>query len=362
MKNNENKTPAIGTAIEIFIRLALLVLLIAWCFQILYPFSSVILWGIILALALAPVYNAINSRLNDSRKWTATIIIVIGLLILILPSWWLIDSAIEGTKELHTHLEAGTLTIPPPEEKVKDWPLIGDKTYNMWEQASVNIDDFTTKYSDQILNFGKSFVDSILDIATTILQFVLAIIIAGILLATKGTEDISKKILSRLVGERGDLIAKLSADTVGNVTKGVLGVAVIQSLLIGIGFLLAGVPYAGLWAVLVFLLAVLQLPPTLLVIPIIVYLFSIMGTVPAVLWSIYLFLASISDNILKPILLGKGAPVPMLVIFLGVVGGFMFSGFIGLFTGAIVLSLGYRMFIFWLDEDSKSMEAGIEIK
>ena len=189
-----------------------------------------------------------------------------------------------------------------------------------------------------------------------ILQFALAIIIAGILLATKGTEDISKKILRRLVGERGDSIAQLAGDTVGNVTKGVLGVAVIQSLLIGIGFLLAGVPYAGLWAVLVFLLAVLQLPPTLLVIPIIIYLFSIMGTVPAVLWSIYLFLASISDNVLKPILLGKGAPVPMLVIFLGVVGGFMLSGFIGLFTGAIILSLGYRMFIFWLDEDSKSME------
>ncbi len=355
MKNNENSAPPILTAVEIFIRLALLVLLIAWCFQILYPFSGVILWGLILALALAPVYNSINTRLSNSPKLTATIIIVIGLLILILPSWWLIDSAIAGVKELSAHLEAGTLTIPPPEEKVKDLPLIGDKTFDLWQQASVNIDDFTTKYSDQILNFGKSFVDSILNIATTILQFALAIIIAGILLATKGTENISKKIFRRLIGERGDLITKLAADTVGNVTKGVLGVAIIQSLLIGIGFLLAGVPYAGLWAVLVFLLAVLQLPASLLVIPIIVYLFSIMGTLPAVLWSIYLILASISDNILKPILLGKGAPVPMLVIFLGVVGGFMLSGFIGLFTGAIVLSLGYRMFLFWLDGEGDAV-------
>jgi predicted PurR-regulated permease PerM len=362
MKNNENQNPPVRTAVEIFIRIALLVLLIAWCFQILYPFSSVILWGIILALALAPVYNTINARLNDSPKWTASIIILTGLLILILPSWWLIDSAIEGTKELQSHLEAGTLTIPPPEEKVKDWPLIGDKTFSLWQQASLNIDDFTTKYSDQILNFGKSFIESILNIATTILQFALAIIIAGVLLATKGTEDISKKILRRLVGERGDYIAKLAGDTVGNVTKGVLGVAVIQSILIGIGFLLAGVPYAGLWAVLVFLLAVLQLPVSLLVIPIIIYLFSIMGTVPAVLWSIYLFLASISDNVLKPILLGKGAPVPMLVIFLGVVGGFMLSGFIGLFTGAIVLSLGYSMFIFWLNEDNSSKDADNETK
>ena len=360
MKNNENHTTPVRTAVEIFIRISLLVLLIAWCFQILYPFSSVILWGIILALALAPVYNAINSRLNDSPKWTTTIIIVTGLLILILPSWWLIDSAIHGAKELHTHLETGTQTIPKPEEKVKEWPLIGERIFNMWQLASENIDDFTTKYSDQILNFGKSFVDSILNVATTILQFVLAIIIAGILLSTKGTEDISKKIFRKLIGgERGDSIAELAGSTVGNVTKGVLGVAVIQSLLIGLGFLLAGVPYAGLWAVLVFLLAVLQLPPTLLVIPIIVYLFSIMGTIPAVLWSVYLMLASVSDNVLKPILLGKGAPVPMLVIFLGVVGGFMLSGFIGLFTGAIVLSLGYRLFIFWLDGEGNSSEEEI---
>lgn len=360
MKNNENNTPPVRTAVEIFIRIALLVLLIAWCFQILHPFSSVILWGIILALALAPLFDAINTRLNNSPKWTATIIIVIGLFILILPSWWLIDSAIHGAKELHTHLEAGTLTIPPPEAKVKEWPLIGEKTFNMWQLATENIDDFTTKYSDQILNFGKSFIDSVLNVATTILQFVLAIIIAGLLLATKGTEDISKKIFRKLIGERGDSIAELAGSTVGNVTKGVLGVAVIQSLLIGLGFLLAGVPYAGLWAVLVFLLAVLQLPPILLVIPIIVYLFSIMGTIPAVIWSIYLLLASISDNVLKPILLGKGAPVPMLVIFLGVVGGFMLSGFIGLFTGAIILSLGYRLFIFWLDGEGNSSKAEFE--
>jgi predicted PurR-regulated permease PerM len=356
MKNNENQNPPVRTAVEIFIRLALLVILIAWCFQILYPFSSVFLWGIILAIALAPVYNTINARLNDSRKWTATIIIVVGLLILILPSWWLLDSAIQGTKELHANMEAGTLTIPPPEEKVRDWPLIGEKTYNLWEQASLSLDEFTTKYKDQIYNIGKSFLNNLLDIASTVLAFAVSIIIAGILLATKGTEDVAKKIFRKLVGERGDKIAKLATDTVGNVTKGILGVAIIQSILIGIGLLLAGVPYAGLWAILVFMLAVLQLPPPILVIPIIVYLFSIMGTVPAVLWSIYLFLASISDNVLKPILLGKGAPVPMLVIFLGVIGGFMLSGFIGLFTGAIILSLGYRMFIFWLDEDNKSME------
>ncbi len=142
--------------------------------------------------------------------------------------------------------------------------------------------------------------------------------------------------------------------TVGNVVRGVLGVAVIQAFFIGIGLLLAGVPYAGILTLVVFVFAVLQIPPTLIVIPIVVYLFSGKEIFPAALWSIYLFLAGISDNVFKPILLGKGAPVPMLVIFIGVVGGFMFSGFIGLFTGAIVMSIGYKLFEGWINSGTET--------
>jgi predicted PurR-regulated permease PerM len=136
--------------------------------------------------------------------------------------------------------------------------------------------------------------------------------------------------------------------------RGVLGVALIQATLIGIGFLLAGVPYAGLWTLVVFMFAVIQLPPTLVVIPVAFYLFSEKEMLPAMLWTVYLFLSGISDNILKPLLLGKGAPVPMLMIFLGVVGGFIFSGFIGLFTGAVVMSLGYKLFVGWINSPSQA--------
>jgi predicted PurR-regulated permease PerM len=136
---------------------------------------------------------------------------------------------------------------------------------------------------------------------------------------------------------------------VGNVVKGVLGVAFIQAFLVGIGFFLAQVPYPGIWTLLVFLLAVLQIPPLLVVAPVAVYLFSERSTAAAVGWTVYLLLGGFSDNILKPILLGKGAPVPMLVIFLGVIGGFMLSGFIGLFTGAVVMSIGYKLFTTWIN-------------
>ena len=122
----------------------------------------------------------------------------------------------------------------------------------------------------------------------------------------------------------------------------------IQSVLFAVGFYLAGIPYAGVWALVVLILAIVQLPPFLVVVPIIGYLFTLMSPVGAGFWTAYFILIGLSDNVLKPILLGKGAAVPMLVIFLGSIGGFIASGFLGLFIGAIVLSLGYKLLLAWL--------------
>jgi predicted PurR-regulated permease PerM len=263
---------------------------------------------------------------------------------------------IEGVGELKHRYGEGTLTIPPPNANVADWPLVGKQVYAAWQHASVNFLDFLSKYQDQIVKFSKLLASGFMDISASIVQFILATIIAGILLATKGTEETSRKIFRRIVGKKGDEFTDIIIRTVRNVTKGILGVAILQSILVGIGFLLAGVPYAGLWTLLVMVLAILQLPPSIIVIPVIVYLFSVLSPVPAIIWSVYLLLAGASDNFLKPILLGKGAPVPMLVIFLGAIGGFILSGFIGLFTGAIVLSLGYKMFMAWLDDDNMEKE------
>jgi predicted PurR-regulated permease PerM len=155
-----------------------------------------------------------------------------------------------------------------------------------------------------------------------------------------------------VAGSRGDEFADVTKATVGNVIKGILGVALIQAFLTGVGLLLADVPFVGLWTILIFVLAILQLPPAIVVIPIVVYLFSVEEPTTAVLWTIYLLVAGLSDNIIKPLLLGKNAPVPMLVIFIGVIGGFMLSGFIGLFSGAIVMSIGYKLFSAWIGDDN----------
>ena len=180
-----------------------------------------------------------------------------------------------------------------------------------------------------------------------------SIIIAGVLLAnTAGGSQAARALARRLAGEQGTKGVELAGATVRSVAQGVLGVALIQSILAGLGCLLVGVPGAGLWALLVLILAVVQLPTILILGPIIVYVFSTTSTIAAVLFAIWSILVGISDAFLKPLLMGRGVDVPMLVIFIGAIGGFMASGIIGLFVGAIILALGYKLIINWLEVDT----------
>jgi predicted PurR-regulated permease PerM len=340
------------------IRLVFLALIIAWCLMILLPFTSIILWGFILASAFYPLHSKMVKIMGGKPKLASLIIVLACLAIFIVPAWLFLDSLIDNMKEFKTSFLAGNPTLPPPSDSVKTWPVIGEKLYEIWYSASTDLGQTILKYKSELVGVGSKIAKGIISVGGGILQLLIALIIAGVLLSLPGTGESMRKVVRKLADRRGDEFADLVNKTVGNVVKGVLGVAFIQAILVGIGFFLAEVPYSGIWTLLVFLLAVLQIPPPLVVIPVAVYLFLEKSTVTAILWTVYLMLGGISDNILKPILLGKGAPVPMLVIFLGVIGGFMLSGFIGLFTGAIVMSLGYKLFIAWVNTGPEAENHG----
>ena len=206
----------------------------------------------------------------------------------------------------------------------------------------------------QLKKFGIPLLSTAAGAGVGILKFVISIIIAGVLLANAaGGGQAARAIATRLTGERGTKSVELAVATVRSVTLGILGVALIQTFLAGLGLLVVGVPGAGLWALLVLILAVVQLPTILILGPIIVYVFSTSSTVTAVVFAIWSVLVGISDAFLKPLLMGRGVDVPMLVIFIGAIGGFMTSGIIGLFVGAIIFALGYKLFLLWLNEDTQ---------
>jgi predicted PurR-regulated permease PerM len=344
---------------DISIRLLFLALIMGWCIMILLPFTSVILWGFILGIAFSPLHSKLVKIMGGKPKLASLIIVLACLAFFIIPAWLFLDALIDNVKELRTSFLAGSLKLPPPPaNSVKTWPVIGEKLYEIWYAASTDLGGTLIKYKSELVGVGSKIAKGILSVGGGIFQLLVALIIGGVLLAIQDTGESVRKFVRKLAGDRGDEFADVIKMTVGNVVKGVLGVAFLQAILIGIGFFLAGIPYAGIWTLLVFLLGVLQIPPALVVIPVVVYLFSEKSTGVAILWTVYLILAGLSDNILKPILLGKGAPVPMLVIFLGVIGGFMLSGFIGLFTGAIVMSIGYKLFIAWINTSPMSENHG----
>ena len=142
----------------------------------------------------------------------------------------------------------------------------------------------------------------------------------------------------------------LATITTRSEAAGVLGVALIQAIQVGLGFILAGVPAAGVLAFIVLLMAIMQLPAILVILPVIVWIWNggDSGTVMNIVWTVYLLLAGLSDNILKPLLLGRGVEAPMPVILIGALGGMISTGFIGLFTGAVVLAVGYQIFMQWV--------------
>jgi len=338
-------------AVEASIRIGLIALLVLLCFEVLRPFIQPILWGIILAIAIHPAYLRLSRVMGGRERLAAMILVVSSLLLLIVPSVMITTSLVESAAELAGELKEGEVGIPPPPTSVADWPIIGGRLHALWAMASRNLEAALGQAQPLLKAIGQWILSTGATAGFGIVMFALSIVIAGVLLSYgDGAMDTARRIARRLVQERGDELVKLTGNTVESVTRGILGVALIQGLLAGIGLLVAGVPAAGLWALLVLLLAVVQLPTMLLLGPIVVYVFATSSTVTAVLFAIWSLVVGLSDNVLKPMLLGRGVDVPTLVIFMGAIGGFILEGIIGLFAGAVILAVGYTLFKAWLED------------
>lgn len=352
-----NQVTFVANALEAFIRIGIVSLLAIWCFQIGRPFIQIILWGIIIAVALNPTHRKVQSTFGGRGKLAATLITLFALILVIIAAVTLSGTLIDGAHELSTKLKEGTLGVPPAPETLSGWPIIGDSLYQAWSLASANLEAALSRFAPQLKAFSRWLLSNAARTGVGILKFMVSIVIAGILLAKADSGyKAAKSIGTRLAGERGGELVDLAGSTLRSVTKGILGVAVIQALLAGLGCLAAGVPAAGLWALLVLVLAVAQLPTLLVLGPIVIYVFSTASMVTAVVFMIWSIFVGLCDNFLKPILLGRGVQVPMIIVFIGAIGGFVTSGIIGLFIGAIVFVVGYQLFLAWLHQSATPIE------
>lgn len=338
--------------IQLVIRLGLLALLLIWTFVLIRPFVPILAWAVVLAVALNPVFVPLARILGGRPKLAAVILTLISLAFVIGPATWLGLGAVDGVKEFARQMTEGELAIPSPPQAIKSWALIGPQLYEFWDQASTNLRSVLRDVAPHLKTFATTLLGLAGDAGLGTIKFLLSVVVAGVVFPY-GTQLVAagRGFLSRIVPEQSEHFLDLAGATIRAVSQGVIGVAVVQSLLAGVGFKLAGIPSAGLLAFLVLLLSIVQIGAAIIILPVIIWIWTDKDITTALLLTLFLAAVSVLDNILKPLVMGRGLTTPTLVIFIGVIGGTLAHGIVGLFIGPIILSVAWELTVAWIRTD-----------
>ncbi|HTS23254.1 MAG TPA: AI-2E family transporter [Casimicrobiaceae bacterium] len=338
--------------LEVLIRAGILLALAFLCFEVFSPFLTLMAWAVILAVALYPLHRWLARRLGGKQGLAAALLVLVAVVLIVVPTAVLMSSLGDSVHDFISSVRDNTLAIPPPRESVAQWPVVGKKLYGAWSRAHADLPAFVQSLQPKIGELAKQGLAFVASIGGGLLLFVAAFIIAGILMAFGESGARScEAIFKRFAGEEhGTEFTRLATATIRAVAQGVIGVAFIQAIVVGLCLGLAGVPWAGALAAIVLVLGIAQVPALIVTLPAIGWIWwtGNYGTSEAVLYTVLLFLAGMADNVLKPLMLGRGVDAPMPVILLGALGGMATAGILGMFVGATLLALGYQLFMSWV--------------
>lgn len=326
---------------------------LAWlCFQVFSPFLKLMVWSIILAVTMYPAHQWISRRLGGRQGLSSIILVVLAVTLIVVPTWLLMNSFADSIHRFVGAVHENGAQIPPPREGVKNWPVVGNKVYEAWTNARNDLPGFVHKMQPKLVDLARQAVAMVASVGVTMLLFLASFVVATILMARgESATRTGRSFFVRVAGTaRGEALAKLSIATIRAVALGVVGVAAIQALLIGLALLIAGIPVAGVLAIVALVLGIAQVPALIVTLPCIIYIWASgdYSTGAAVAHTIILLLTGMADNVLKPMMLGRGVDVPMPVILFGALGGMATGGILGMFVGATALALGYEIFMKWV--------------
>ena len=335
---------------DTIIRLAFLALLASWSFVLVRPFIALMIWSSVIAIVLFPAFQWLSRRLGNRRTLAAILLTVVGIAIILGPVSLIISAIVNSLHALAEHIENQSFQVPPPPSGISSIPLVGGTIDGIWQQASSNLLVVLEEYSNQLQAITTSLLSLAGSAGLGILQFLLSMVIASALMlnATDLTNGMHR-FLVRLAPNRSEQFIALGVGTIRNVTRGVIGIALFQTFLISIGLIFADIPFAGILILLCLIFSIVQIGPGLVVLPTVVYAWMTMGTFSAIIFTVWMLASGASDNFLKPMLMARGLPVPMLVIFIGVIGGTLAHGIIGLFVGPVVLAMSYELLGAWVN-------------
>ncbi|MGR5238793.1 AI-2E family transporter [Vibrio alfacsensis] len=362
-ENNESKV-FISNMVESAIRIGLILVLLMFTYDIIKPFILPVIWGAIIAVALMPITQRLERIYGGKRGLAATTIALLGIALLVTPLVMVSGSIVDGATHTLDVLQNGEINIPGPKPSVAEWPLIGDKLYDVWSLFATNLEKAIQTFMPQIKSGLTSLLGMVGGALGSLLLSILSLAIAaGFMTYSESLASGLKTIAVRTAGESAKSWTTLIAATIKSVLLGVVGVAAIQALLIGAGFFFFGVPAAGLLTLILMILCIAQLPALLPVLPVIGYMYMTSDTSTATMFTVWVVAAALSENLFKPMLMGRGVDVPMPVILLGAIGGMLLYGIVGLFLGAVILAIWYELFVWWLNiEKAQQQETLIKPK
>jgi predicted PurR-regulated permease PerM len=341
--------------VERAIGLALLALLIWLVLLIVQPFAGALIWAIVLAVALWPVFARLRTAFGGRRGLAALLVTLVLLAVMVVP---IVRLALDVGRQADELVRLGEELLrarsPTPPAWLAQLPLLGTWVESFWstllvdrEAALGQLLPYLREIWPRLLEFGAG-------LGLVALQLLLSVLLTGLLLVHgELCADYVRRFVARVGGRRAGHLVDVAGDTVRAVALGVVGTAIVQALLALAGYVLAGVPAAGLLALLVFAFSTVQLPVLIAALPAPLWLFFSEGpTATAIVLSIWVVGVSLIDNFLRPYLISQGTPLPVLLIILGVVGGLLAFGPIGLFFGAVVIAVAHRLLVDWLDQPS----------
>jgi len=351
-RNNDPLRDALSTqSIDIVIRLGFFCLLAYWSFRVIAPLLTILLWSAVLTVALYPLFDWL-ARWLGRRGLAATLISSLCLMIVVGPVTWLGFGLIGAIGSVINGLDAGQLVMPLPAESVKLWPLIGEQLHRIWTLSATNLKAALTEIAPYLKPLGSQLLEMAQSAFVGLVELLVSIIVTGFLL-TRGPQlvEASSAFLGRVLSHRGKETVQLVGATIRNVSRGVVGIALLQSVLAGAGFLAAGIPSASVLAFLTLLLSIAQIGPAILLIPITIWSWTVMDTMQALVFTAYMVCVGVIDNILRPLVMARGLTTPMPIIMIGVIGGIIAYGIVGIFFGPIVLSIAWAVLVIWVQGD-----------
>jgi predicted PurR-regulated permease PerM len=339
-------------AVDVALRLSLLGLVVLACLIIVRPFVVILLWAAIIAVAIASPFEALV-RLVRRRGLAALLISTIGIGLIVLPTWSMGGSLLQSLGSLRTTMAAGELSVPPPPPRIIELPVVGDRVFEAWQLASDDVQEAVAQFEPQIRAAGRWGIRFLAGIGGTVLQTIVSLIIATVLLTYREGGVHSVLAIARRVNpQEGEQYVSMVRATIDSVTLGVLGVAFIQAGATALLLIVAGFPAAAIVSIAALILAVVQLPVNIALLWPVIWSFTVMSTPMAIVFTVLALVIGAGDMLLKPLFLGRGVPVPTFVILIGAVGGMVSIGMMGLFLGAVIFGIGYRLLMTWVGVES----------